>query len=126
MTKDSAQNIKDEVINPFLVLGNAIKKARVNLCMSQAELSEITGVSIYTIRKIEHGGNFSMLDFCRLLPAVRLSLEVNSDIEIIENFDEWYAKNIRPNIGLDQKGGVFASLDPSFIKVNWSKSADGI
>ncbi len=52
-------------------LGEKIKEFRLELNMTQKELSENSGVSLFTVQSVEKGNNTSLEKFVQILRALR-------------------------------------------------------
>lgn len=52
-------------------LGEKIKEFRLELNMTQKELSEASGVSLFTVQSVEKGNNTSLEKFVQILRALR-------------------------------------------------------
>ena len=62
----------------IIELGNRIKQYRINLQMTQAELSKMTGISLRNIVRIEKGEDTQVKNIIKILSALHLqnNLEV--------------------------------------------------
>lgn len=52
-------------------LGEKIKEFRLELNMTQKELSKASGVSLFTVQSVEKGNNTSLEKFVQILRALR-------------------------------------------------------
>ena len=110
----------EEVILQF---GFFMQTARLDRGMTKTQLSNLSGVSTYLITRIEKSKSISLDALSKIIVALNLNIKIIDDYVIKENFDEYYerrfGKYLRKN--LDQANGIFGSIDPAQIKVNWAK-----
>ena len=74
-----AREVYDEQVELMLV-GEAIRKARLDLSLSQEQLGELVGVQKAQISRLENGKNLTISTICRLFRAMNqsVSLEIPS------------------------------------------------
>lgn len=75
-------------IGPNTTVGKAIGAARVGAGMSQTDLADILGISIWSLSRVEHGNRAFDTEWLAVMPAslsgpIRevLTREINGDLE---------------------------------------------
>ena len=71
----------------LLELGNRLRIKRIQKRYKQSELAERAGISLYTLRKMEHGNSFNVSTLIQVLRAL-------NELDHLENFIP--EVNIRP------------------------------
>ncbi len=85
-----------EASNIYIDIARRVKRYRIEYPMTQAELSEKSGVSLRTIKYFEDGQEIKLLSFIKILDA--LDLSKNFDI-LVPDMDA------RPSILLNKERG---------------------
>ena len=91
MNWNSASNT--EIINE---LGDRIRQQRIKRKLTQQQLAEISGVSLFTVAQMEKGKSISLSMFIPILRALRL----------LENLELLFPENQISPIALLKKGNI--------------------
>ena len=88
------------VYEQIAILGTRVKNYRKKTGMTQKRLSEITGLSIFTISQFENGKGqgMSLTNFCSILKALNLEDGMETIVPDIMDIDlgkEWNRQNKR-------------------------------
>lgn len=73
-------------------INNRFRQYRISLNITQEKLSQISGVSVYTIKKFENGSDIKMKTFAKLLSALDINNAINEIIPDVTERPSYKAK----------------------------------
>lgn len=68
-----------------MAIGESIKKARINACLSQKELGDMVGVTKYCISKIENNNRSNLNTLEKIKLILKLDLYETEELPAIVN-----------------------------------------